>query len=94
MARKVPQRMCVACRMMQAKRDLIRLVVDQAGRVELDPSGKKPGRGAYVCKNRGCLSKAIKEQHLARGLKKPVDKEIISQLTAEMEALPDVATID
>lgn len=75
---------------MQPKRELIRLVVNKAGEVELDPVGKKPGRGAYVCRQRSCLARAIKEQHLARGLKRNLEEGIISQLASEMEALPDV----
>ena len=91
MARKMPQRMCVACRTMKPKRALIRIVINQTGDVALDPTGKKPGRGAYVCRNRTCIEQAVQAHRLEKGLKAPVGADIISQLVAEMEALPDAS---
>ena len=88
MPRKVPQRMCVACRTMKAKRELIRVVLGQDGTVALDATGKKPGRGAYVCRSRKCLEQAIRGHKLDKGLKTRVDERVIAALTAEMEALP------
>jgi uncharacterized protein len=88
MAKKIPQRMCVACRMMKAKKELMRLVVNASGEIALDPIGKKPGRGAYVCRNRSCLSQAIRGHQLDKGLKTRVTEEIIALLTARMEELP------
>ena len=69
MPKKIPQRMCVACRTMRPKRELIRLVASQDGEISLDPTGKKPGRGAYVCRSRHCLEQAIRGRKLDKGLK-------------------------
>ena len=88
MPKKIPQRMCVACRTMKAKRELIRLVASQSGEIALDPVGKKPGRGAYVCRSRHCLEQAIRGRKLDKGLKTKVSDAVIAALTAEMEALP------
>jgi predicted RNA-binding protein YlxR (DUF448 family) len=73
---------------MRPKRELIRLVASQDGDIALDPTGKKPGRGAYVCRSRSCLEQAIRGRKLDKGLKTRVDERIIAALTAEMEALP------
>jgi uncharacterized protein len=86
--KKIPQRMCVACRDMKPKRELIRLVINQSGEISLDPTGKKPGRGAYVCRSRRCLEQAIRGRKLDKGLKAKTGENVISALTAEMEAMP------
>ncbi|MEA4888525.1 MAG: YlxR family protein [Clostridiaceae bacterium] len=88
MPKRIPQRMCVACRTMRPKRELIRLVITAAGEIALDPSGKKPGRGAYVCRNRKCLEQSIRGHKLDKGLKSHVNDAVIASLAAEMEALP------
>jgi uncharacterized protein len=86
--KKIPQRMCVACRTMRSKRELIRLVISPDDGISLDPSGKKPGRGAYVCRSRNCLEQAISGHKLDKGLKTRVSISIIAALAAEMAALP------
>ncbi|NLV48736.1 MAG: YlxR family protein [Clostridiaceae bacterium] len=88
MAKKIPQRMCVSCRTMKPKNNLIRVVVDQNGEMSLDQTGKKPGRGAYVCRSRNCIEEAIRVHRLAKGLKMAVNPEVVDQLFKEMEALP------
>ena len=88
MSKKVPARMCVACREMKPKRELIRVVLNSDGNIALDTTGKKAGRGAYVCRNRLCMGEALKTNKFDRGLKKKLGKEVIEQLIAEMEALP------
>ncbi|HBP38361.1 MAG TPA: DUF448 domain-containing protein [Clostridiales bacterium] len=88
MPKKIPQRMCVACRTMKPKRELIRLVASQDGEIALDPTGKKPGRGAYVCRNRHCLGQSIRGRKLDKGLKTRVSEEMIQLLIHQMEALP------
>jgi hypothetical protein len=65
----VPQRMCVACRQTDAKRGLIRLVRTTDGRVEVDPTGKRRGRGAYLCHNPDCWEAALKRRGLERALR-------------------------
>lgn len=81
--KKIPMRQCVGCREMKEKRELIRVVRSPEGIVSLDPTGKKSGRGAYVCKSADCLKKAIKTRALERAFMAPVGAELVS----EMEAL-------
>ena len=58
---KIPQRMCVGCRQMMPKKDLIRIVKSPEGVISVDDRGKAPGRGAYICHNQECLNKAYKD---------------------------------
>lgn len=58
--KKIPQRMCIACRQMRDKRELLRVVRSPDGVVSIDPSGKKNGRGAYICSSPQCIAKCIK----------------------------------
>lgn len=67
--RHVPQRTCVACRVTDAKRALVRLVRTDAGRVEVDLSGKRNGRGAYLCRQPACWDLALKRRMLQRTLR-------------------------
>ena len=66
--RKIPMRMCVGCREMKPKKDMIRVVRSPDGEVSLDPTGKKAGRGAYVCYVPECLRRALKQKQLDRSL--------------------------
>ncbi len=78
--RHIPVRTCVACRQPLAKRDLIRIVRDATGRVYLDASGKRPGRGAYLCAIFECWEQALRGASLDRALKTtigPEDKEVL-----------------
>ena len=76
--KKIPMRMCVGCGEMKPKKELIRIVTDPEGNVSVDPTGKKAGRGAYICKSTDCLNKAGKSKKFR------VSDEIISQLEAEL----------
>lgn len=67
--RHVPQRTCVACRRSDAKRGLIRVVRDGEGRVAVDRSGKRNGRGAYLCHNSACWENAVKRKAIVRALR-------------------------
>ena len=80
MQKKVPMRMCVACREMQSKKDLLRIVRTPEGAIEIDRSGRMNGRGAYLCGRRECLEKAIKTRALERALDQKIDEEIIERL--------------
>lgn len=71
----VPQRTCVACRTTGAKRGLVRIVRGTDGSVEVDETGKKSGRGAYLCQNPECWDKALKSKLLEYALKTPISKE-------------------
>lgn len=84
--KKIPQRMCVGCGQLKAKKELIRVVRTPEGVIELDasPSGKRPGRGAYLCRNPECLAKAVKGKRLERALEQPVSDEVWARLEAGM----------
>ncbi len=85
--KKIPMRMCVGCREMKEKRELIRIVRTPEGETVLDPTGKRSGRGAYVCRNAECLRRSIKQKQLERQLEITLTEEITAALTAEMERL-------
>ncbi len=85
--RKIPMRMCVGCREMKEKRELIRVVRSPEGELSLDPGGKKPGRGAYVCRQGECLARAIKQRQLERQLQTAMTPEVSDALQAELERL-------
>ncbi len=83
--KKIPMRQCVGCREMKAKRDLIRVIRNSENEVFIDTTGKKNGRGAYLCPSRECLDKAVKSKGLERSLKIAVPKEIYEDFEREME---------
>ena len=85
--KKIPMRMCVGCREMKEKRELIRVVRTPEGEVALDATGKRSGRGAYVCRQADCLKRSIKQKQLERQLEITLTPEITDALTAEMERL-------
>jgi len=78
--RKIPQRMCVGCMEMKPKKELIRLVRTPEGEITLDATGKKPGRGVYLCVNKECLGKALKGKKLEKGLEQSLPEELLIRL--------------
>ncbi len=80
-------RMCVGCREMKEKKSLIRVVRSPEGQVSLDPTGKKPGRGAYVCREGECLRRALKQRQLERQLQVTLTEEVSAALNDEMESV-------
>ena len=88
-ARKIPMRMCVGCREMKEKKSLIRVVRSPEGQVSIDPTGKKPGRGAYVCREGGCLARALRQHQLERQLQAEMSEETRESLQRELEALQE-----
>ena len=82
--KKIPMRMCVGCREMKDKKTLIRVVRSPEGTVSLDTTGKKSGRGAYVCRNAECLRKAIRQRQLERQLETALSEEASRGLTEEL----------
>jgi uncharacterized protein len=78
--KKQPERICAVCRESKTKLELIRLVRDAAGDVSLDGSGKKPGRGAYLCHNPECLKQAKKRRALERSLKAKIPAELWEEI--------------
>lgn len=85
--RKVPLRKCTGCQEMKDKRELIRIVRNEEGEFSLDRTGKKPGRGAYICPDVQCLEKAQKSKGLERSFKAAVPKEVYEQLAAQLEEM-------
>lgn len=85
--KKIPMRMCVGCREMKEKRELIRIVRTPEGETVLDLTGKKSGRGAYVCRQPECMKRAIRQKQLERQLEITLTPEIAEALTTEMERL-------
>ena len=83
--KKIPQRQCVGCRTMKDKRALIRVVRTPEGQIVLDGTGKKSGRGAYVCPDPECLKKARKSRALERAFAVPIGEEVYDALEAQME---------
>ena len=81
MPKKIPMRMCVGCREMKPKKELIRIVRSPEGEISIDLKGKKSGRGAYICYNELCLGRALKQKQLDRALECTVGAEIAQTLT-------------
>ncbi len=85
MPKKIPMRQCTGCREMKPKIELVRVVRSPEGELSVDTRGKKPGRGAYVCRDAQCLKKAIKSHALERALEVKFPPEIYDTLAGQME---------
>ncbi|MBQ8337551.1 MAG: YlxR family protein [Oscillospiraceae bacterium] len=83
--KKVPMRSCCGCREKKPKRELIRVVRSPEGEVSFDITGRKAGRGVYLCNDKACLLKAIKSRALARALECEIPEEVYERLEGEME---------
>lgn len=79
-AKKVPERQCIGCRESKSKKDLIRIVKTPEGDIELDRTGRKNGRGAYLCDCEECLKKARKSGALSRSFRMQVPDAIYEEL--------------
>ena len=84
----IPRRMCAICREQFPKRELIRLVRTADGQVEIDETGKKSGRGAYVCKAPGCIAQAQKGARLEKAIGVKVSPEVFHTLKEMVEHEP------
>ena len=87
MAKKIPLRQCIGCGEMKGKRDMMRVLRTTEGDICLDITGKKNGRGAYVCKSGECLRMARKNKGLERSFKMNIQSEIYDTLEKEFEKL-------
>ncbi len=87
--KRVPLRTCVACQQNKGKRELVRVVRTVTGTVEVDPTGKKPGRGAYLCARKSCWQLAFKKRALEHALKTTISPENRTLLEEYAAALPD-----
>ncbi len=87
MAKKIPLRQCVGCGEMKGKRDMIRVLKTAEDQICLDTTGKKNGRGAYICRSRECLQKARKNKGLERSFKMSIPNEVYDTLEEEWNHL-------
>ena len=89
MEKKLPVRLCIACRTQKLKRDLIRIVKNADNEISLDFTGKKPGRGAYICDSKECIEKCIKHRMLNRAFDMEVSSEVYDKLLSDYEQRKD-----
>ncbi|MDO4278832.1 RNase P modulator RnpM [Lachnoclostridium edouardi] len=85
--KKFPQRQCVGCGEMKNKKEMIRVLKTAEGEITLDATGRKNGRGAYICPSVECLKKAVKNRGLDRSFKMTIPKEVYEVLEKEMGQL-------
>ena len=83
--KKIPMRQCIGCGEMKPKKEMIRVIKTAEDEIILDTTGRKNGRGAYICQESECLQKAIKCKGLERSFKMPIPKDVYEMLTKEME---------
>lgn len=77
-------RMCIACRQMKDKRELLRIVKDKENNISIDKTGKKNGRGAYICKDKECLAKLKKQKLLNKAFKTNISEDIYKLIEEEI----------
>lgn len=82
--KKIPMRRCVGCNGQRPKRELVRVVRSPQGEVSLDLTGKKPGRGAYLCPSAACLAKARKAKRIERAFEVTIPDGVYERLTEEI----------
>ena len=85
--KKVPLRQCIGCQEMKSKKEMIRVIKTAEDEIMLDATGRKNGRGAYLCPSMECFKKAVKGKGLERSFKMAIPKEVYETLEKEMEEL-------
>ena len=85
--KKVPLRQCIGCQEMKSKKEMIRVIKTAEDEIMLDATGRKNGRGAYLCPSMECLRKAVKGKGLERSFKMAIPKEVYETLEKEMEEI-------
>lgn len=78
--KRIPERTCIGCNEVKPKNELLRIVKDKENNISIDLTGKKNGRGAYICADEQCLEKALKSNRLSRIFEQNIDKEIYEDL--------------
>lgn len=84
--KKIPERKCLGCGKSAPKKELLRVVRSPEGEVSLDFTGKKSGRGAYICPCAACLKKAVKSKRLSSNLSCEIPEQVLAQLESEIES--------
>lgn len=87
MAKKPTLRTCTGCGQIRDKKEMIRIIRTPEGSIELDATGKKNGRGAYLCPSQDCLTKAARSRGLERSFKTPVPQAVYEQLSKELNEI-------
>lgn len=82
--KKIPTRLCIGCQEQHPKKELVRVVRSPEGEFSLDLTGKKAGRGAYICNKKECFDKAVKEHRFQRAFKENLDKAIFQELAEQL----------
>lgn len=82
-----PQRTCIACKSVKDKKELIRIVRTKEGEIELDPTGRENGRGAYICKDSKCFETLKNSKGLDRSFKSQVSVDVYDRLIVELQSL-------
>lgn len=85
--KKIPMRKCVGCQQMKNKKELLRVLKTSENEFELDATGRKNGRGAYLCFSKECFQKAIQSKGLERSFKQSIPKEVYEKLEKELDEL-------
>lgn len=85
--KKIPLRKCIGCNEMKNKKEMMRVLKTTENEIVLDTTGKKNGRGAYLCFSRECLQKAMKNKGLERSLKMPIPQEVYENLERELDII-------
>lgn len=85
MNKKIPLRMCVVCKEMKPKEDLIKIVKNKEGQIFVDNSYKANGRGAYICKSKTCFDKCTKVKALNRAFKCEIPTQVLEQIEKEVK---------
>ena len=88
-AKKFPQRQCIGCGEMKNKKEMIRILKTPEGEFVVDATGRKNGRGAYICPSMACFEKAVKSRGLERSFKMAIPKEVYESLKKEMEQIDE-----
>lgn len=82
--KKIPQRMCLGCQQMKNKKELLRVVRTPESEIVIDTTGKKAGRGAYICADTACLQQAVKYKRLEKALSQPIEAAVYEALTQQL----------
>ena len=82
--KKIPMRQCIGCSEMKPKKEMIRVIKTAEEEIILDTTGRKNGRGAYICPNLECLNKVIKSKRLERSLETAISQEIYESLKEQL----------